>query len=61
MVIEWDQGEMRDEIAKGHAGTFVGGKQFCYSDCDDGFKYIDISTCVEAHQTVLFNKSFYYM
>ena len=29
MVIEWDQGEMRDEIAKGHAGTFVGGKQFC--------------------------------
>ena len=38
MVTEWDQGETRDEIAKGHAGTFVGGKQFCYSDYDDGFK-----------------------
>lgn len=35
MVTEWDQGEMRDELAKGHAGTFVGSKQFCYSDCDD--------------------------
>ena len=21
--------------AKGHAGTFVGSKQCCYSDCDD--------------------------
>lgn len=61
IVTECDQGEMRDEIAKGHAGTFVGSKQFCYSDCDDGFKYIDISTCVGAHQMVLFNKSFYYM
>ena len=65
MVTEWDHGEM----LRGMQVLLLAASSFAILTVMMkfqlsiilSFKYIDRSTCVEAHQMVLSNKSFYYM
>ena len=72
MVTEWDHGEMLRGmqvllLAASSVAILTVMMKFQLSTIlsfkyiDISFKYIDRSTCVEAHQMVLSNKSFYYM